>query len=123
MPCFAVLCTIVHQWKKKQRGVSIQWKERWKRRRTAERLCAAHRVPQYISFRITVHPSYPSAESQHCWLCAESQSCRLWFGLFLSFFFFFFCGGGVRKLNGCRNVVLFCEGLVQILETSKILYC
>lgn len=50
-------------------------------------------------------------------------------GFDLGFDYWFFLGGveGVWfiKLNRCRNVVLFCVGRVQILETLRILhyYC
>lgn len=69
-----------------------------------EGLCSTQSSTVHFFFVLHIHTSYPSA---------ESQGCGLWFAKLNS------------KLNRYRNFALFCEGLVQILATLKILhyYC
>lgn len=116
MPCFAVH----DSQKKKQRQVSVQWKEvhweRWKRR-TAERLHAAHRVLQYITLCVTHSHILPFCRVAGLWAL-------IWV-LVIGFFLEGVEGVWFIRLNSCRNVVLFHVGLVQLLEILRILhyYC
>lgn len=92
-----------HAKKKVQRRVSIQWKEvhcgRWSRR-TTERFSTTHSSALHSHLQYTyIHPTP-----------LQSQSYR--------------SGGSCvcvcfSKMNGCKNMVLFWEGLVQTIEILK----